>query len=172
MNNLERIANGIDSFSEGLGRSVAWLMLAMVGVASAVVLLRYGFDRGWIAMQESVTYMHGIALMLAAGYTFKHDAHVRVDIFYRQRTARYQAWTNLVGGLIFLLPLCGFIFFVSLDYVTTAWQLKESSREAGGLPWVYLLKSCILLLSLTLALQGISSICRSLILILSHKSRS
>jgi TRAP-type mannitol/chloroaromatic compound transport system permease small subunit len=118
-------------------------------------VLRYGFDSGSIALQESVTYMHAMLFMLGAAYTLRQNGHVRVDIFYQRFSRRGRAWVDLLGTLVLLIPVCLFILSSSFDYVADAWSVKEGSREAGGLPYVYWLKSVILLMPLLLLLQGL-----------------
>ena len=137
-----------------------------------MVVLRYGFNIGWIAMQESVLYLHTTVFMLAMGYTLKHDGHVRVDVFYREFSKRTKAWVDLVGTLVLLVPVCIFIGWVSLDYVASSWELKEASMEAGGLPGVYLLKSLILLMTGTVLLQGIAEALRNLLVILDTRGET
>ncbi|MBF0369652.1 MAG: TRAP transporter small permease subunit [Magnetococcales bacterium] len=141
----------------------------MVLVTFAVAMLRYLFDLGWIAMQESVTYMHAAVFMLGASYTLKHDGHVRVDIFYRPMSERAKAWINLFGGLFFLLPVAIFLFSISWEYVAASWSVWEGSREAGGLDGVWLLKSIILAMPLLIALQGLSLMFRNVLLLLYHE---
>lgn len=158
---LISFANFIDRLNETIGRALAWLTLLMVLITFAVVVLRYGFDWGSIAMQESVNYLHALVFMAGAAYTLKHDEHVRVDILYTRFSSRGKAWINLLGSLILLLPFCIFLIWISLPYATNAWQLLEGSREAGGLPLVYVLKSFIPLMGLLLLLQGLSLIARS-----------
>ena len=160
----------IDSLNERVGAWVSWLTLCMVGVTFLVVVLRYGFDIGWIAMQESVTYMHALIFMAGAAYTLKHDAHVRVDVFYRKLSLKNKAWIDLIGTMLLLLPLCIYILWSSLNYVYISWTLVEGSREAGGLPLVFILKSYIPLMACLLLLQGLSLICRSLLTIFSTRS--
>jgi len=157
---LRSLVSLLDALIEWIGRAVAWLTLGMVLVTFLVVLLRYVFDLGWIAMQESVTYMHALVFMLGAAYTLKHDGHVRVDIFYRTFSPRTRAWVDLFGVLVLLLPTCGFILWVGWDYVASSWSVSEGSREAGGLPGVFLLKGLILLMPALLILQGIASALR------------
>jgi len=153
----------IDAITELLGKWVAWLTLLMVLLTFSIVVLRYGFNLGWIAMQESVLYFHGLVFMLGAAYTLKHDGHVRVDIFYQKYSPKQKALLNLFGSLILLLPVCVFIFFISFNYVISSWQIMENSPEAGGLPLVYLNKSLILLLAITLFLQGLAEITRNVV---------
>ncbi|MCP4043634.1 MAG: TRAP transporter small permease subunit [Gammaproteobacteria bacterium] len=137
----------------------------MVLVTFVVVVLRYVFNLGWIAMQESVTYMHAIVFMLGAAYTLKQNGHVRVDIFYRRMSVRGRAWVDLFGTLLLLFPTCGFIFWVSWEYVATSWSLLESSRETGGLPGVFLIKTLIPAMSTLFLLQGLALTCRSLLVL-------
>ena len=166
-----RIADIIDRIAEQVGRSVAWLTLAMVLIQFAVVLLRYAFDIGWIAMQESVTYMHAIVFMAGAAFTFKHHGHVRVDILYRNFGPRGQAWVDLLGGLFLLLPTALFIAWISWGYVADSWHVLEGSREAGGLPGVFLLKTLILVMPLLLVLQALAGVLRDLTMIRRQASR-
>ena len=159
---LSGIARRIDSLNETVGRAISWLTLTMVVVTFTVVVLRYLFNIGWIAMQESVTYMHAVVFMLGAAYTLKHSGHVRVDIIYRARSRRVQAWIDLVGALLLLLPVCLFIGWISWEYVAASWSVHETSQEAGGIPAVFLLKSVILVMAVLLILQGISQALTSL----------
>ncbi|HED19426.1 MAG TPA: TRAP transporter small permease subunit, partial [Gammaproteobacteria bacterium] len=114
------------------------------------------FQFGSIAMQESILYLHASVFMLGAAYTLRVDGHVRVDIFYRGFSARRKALVDLLGSLFLLLPVCIFLLWSSRGYVSTAWSLHEGSRETGGLPYVYLLKTLIPLAAFLLILQGIS----------------
>ncbi|MBT4838285.1 MAG: TRAP transporter small permease subunit [Methylococcales bacterium] len=159
----------IDQTNEIVGKTVSWLVLGMVLTMFCVVILRYFFNTGWIAMQESISYMHGMVFLLAIAYTLKHDAHVRVDIFYRNFQQRTQSWINLFGTLFLLFPMGVFIIWVSWDYVVNSWEIKEASREAGGLAGVYLLKSVIIIAAILFLLQGLSQCLKSL-LTLQNKS--
>jgi len=153
-NKIENIANKLEQFIDWTGRMISWLVLAMVVVMFFVVVLRYVFDTGWIALQESISYFHSIVFLMGAAYTLQHDAHVRVDIFYSRLSKTGKAWINLMGHIFILLPVMLFIFWISWPYVMNAWEVKESSREAGGLPGVYLIKSLILVMSALLIMQA------------------
>jgi TRAP-type mannitol/chloroaromatic compound transport system permease small subunit len=144
-----------------VGRAVAWLTLLMVGLTAAIVLLRYGFSEGWIWLQESVTYLHAAVFMLAAAWALQDDGHVRVDVLYRRRSERYRALVDLLGSLLFLAPFCVFLLVSGWDYVLGSWRVMEGSREAGGLPLVYLLKTLILLMPALLLLQGVCQAARA-----------
>jgi TRAP-type mannitol/chloroaromatic compound transport system permease small subunit len=168
MKTLEYMVRLFDGLNERIGRAVAWLTLGMVLVTFAVVVLRYVFNVGWIAMQESVTYMHALVFLLGAAYTLRHDGHVRVDIFYRKMGPRAQAWVDLLGALLLLTPVCIAIIWVSWGYVASSWSLLEGSRETGGLPGVFLLKSTILAMAGLMILQGLSQAAHSALVLLGH----
>lgn len=159
----------IDQLTELTGRLIAWLTFLMVLISFTIVVLRYGLDLGWIAMQESVLYLHALVFMLGAAYTLKADGHVRVDIFYQKFSQQQRAWVNLLGSLLLLLPVCIALFMLSLDYVVISWRILEQSAEAGGLPIVYLNKTLLLLLSVTLGLQGVAEIVRNVNILASPK---
>ena len=154
------MVRGIDRFTDFTGRILAWSVLAMALITTAVVILRYGFNTGAIALQESITYLHGSLFMLGVAYALKHGAHVRVDIFYREFSPRAQAWVNALGGIVFLLPLCALVVLVSWGYVEDAWRIREQSPEPGGIPYLYLLKTLLPLMAINLALAGIADILR------------
>jgi TRAP-type mannitol/chloroaromatic compound transport system permease small subunit len=158
----------IDNFTEVIGKIISWLTLLMVLLTFFIVVMRYGFNMGSIALQESVLYFHGLVFMLGAAYTLKGGGHVRVDIFYHKFSKRKQALVNVLGSVLLLLPVCLFIFFISFDYVSAAWRILEKSPEAGGLPFVYLNKSYLLILAMTLLIQGIAEIGRNLLVLMDN----
>ena len=153
---MQNLCDKIDALNERVGKIAAWFVLAMVFITFLVVVLRYGFNFGRIALQESTTYLHAFVFMLAGAYTLKHNEHVRVDIFYQDMSSRNKAKVDLFGTLFLLMPFAGFIVWTSFDYVLNSWKLLEGSHEAGGLPLVYILKTLIPLMAVFLFLQAIS----------------
>ena len=157
-----RLVAVIDNASETLGRTAAWLSFMLVLVVGVIVVLRYGFQLGSIALQESVMYINGALFVLGAGYTLKAQGHVRVDVFYSRFSLRGRAIVDSLGALLFLLPASFFIAWISWDYVSVAWRIREGSPEASGLPFVYLLKTLLIVLPVLLAVQGVSELTKSL----------
>ncbi len=160
---LIKVADWIDAFSERTGRIIAWAALLMVLIQFTVVMMRYVFGLSSVWMQESIIYLHGILFMLAAGYTLYNDGHVRVDIVYREASARYKATIDLIGTILFLWPVCILIIYVSWPYVASSWSVLEGSRETSGIPAVFLLKTVIPVFALIVMLQGISTVIRSIV---------
>ncbi|CAN5249243.1 TRAP transporter small permease subunit [soil metagenome] len=157
---LQTVIRLIDTTSVWIGRVFAWLTLGMVLVGFLVVVLRYAFDTGWIWMQESVVWMHALVFLLCAAYTLERDEHVRVDVLFRGWSPRRQALVNVFGALFLLLPMAAFLFAASYPYVASSWAVHESSREAGGLPALFVLKSSLLAAAVLLGLQGIAELLR------------
>lgn len=158
---LTSLANSLERFIDLTGRTVSWLALIMVLTTFVIVVMRYLFDTGSIAIQESISYMHAILFLVGAAWTLQQDAHVRVDIFYAKCSARVRALIDLLGSAFLLLPLVCFIAYISWDYVLDSWAVYEGSREAGGLPGVFILKSFILVMSALLVLQAIANMLKA-----------
>lgn len=151
-------ALGINRFNNVIGRSIAWLVLVMVITMCTSVILRYAFGATMVWQTDLIRYCHSLVFLLAAGYTLRDNKHVRIDIFYQRRSKRGQAIVDIVGTILFLWPFCIAIAYYSTDFIADSWGLMEHSAEYGGLPGVYLLKTCIWCYCLTLGLQGISTI--------------
>ncbi|MEO9274633.1 TRAP transporter small permease subunit [Marinomonas sp. 5E14-1] len=167
---LNKLVCSAEAVSHYTGRCVAWLTLFMMLLTCLVVLLRYGFDIGSIALQESVLYLHALVFMLGAAYTLKDDEHVRVDVFYRDFSATKKAWVNILGGIFFLLPFTIYTTYLSLDYVSASWRVLETSPEPGGLPFVYLLKTLIPIMMVCLIIQGLADIAKNIAVVKARKT--
>ena len=150
------LARAVDAVNDRLGRSVAWLTVVMVLVTVLIVVLRYGFEIGFIWMQESVRFMHAAVFLLCAGYTLLWNEHVRVDVFYLRMREPGRAAVDLAGTLLFMIPVCVVIILFSGDYVMNSWAECEGSLEERGVHAVYLLKTCIWIFAATMILQGLS----------------
>jgi TRAP-type mannitol/chloroaromatic compound transport system permease small subunit len=161
----QQIATAIDRVIAAIGQMAMWCCLYLVLAEFAVVVLRYAFGLGSIRLQESVFYAHAGLFMLAAAWTLQAGGHVRVDIFYAQAGPRTKALIDLVGALVFLLPVTVVIGVLSLPYVARSWAIFEGSRETSGLPFVYLLKTLIPLFALLLGLQGVAQAIRAWLLL-------
>ncbi len=158
VNTITRAATIITNFA---GRSVMWLVLAMAFIQFMVVVLRYAFGLNFIWMQESITYLHGAVFLLAAGYALLIDDHVRVDLFYREASAKQKALVNLFGTYLLLIPVCILLLWAGAPYVYASWQATEGSNESSGLQLLFLLKSLIPIFAVLLLLAGFVSASRA-----------
>ncbi len=158
---LSRFADRIDRLTGMIGRTVAWCALVMVIVQVVVVVMRYALGLGSIWLQETIIYAHAALFLLASAWTLRRDGHVRVDVFYAAAAPRTKALVDLLGALLLLLPFVMTLAYFSLPYVGRSWAILERSREASGLPLVFLLKTLIPLFALLLALQGAAQAIRA-----------
>ncbi|MAI57244.1 MAG: permease [Gammaproteobacteria bacterium] len=133
-----------------------WLAIVMVGLTLSVVLLRYLFSSSTIFLQELITYAHALFFLLGIPLGILRDDHVRVDLVYSRLSERKQSIVNLLGHILFLLPLSALMLFWSTPYAISSWQIFEGSNEVGGVPAIFLLKSLLPITALLIALIGLS----------------
>ena len=158
---LQRISDAIDRLNGVIGRVAAWAVLAMAIVQFAIVMLRYTLGFGSLWMQESLHYMAAVLVLFTAGWTLRSDDHVRVDIFYADADPRTKARIDLAGAVLLLIPFMAAVVWFSWPSAARAWAVHEGSREAGGIPLVFVLKSTIPLFAALLLLQGIAQAVRA-----------
>jgi TRAP-type mannitol/chloroaromatic compound transport system permease small subunit len=165
MKRLLGLSAAIDRVNDAIGRWVRWLTLGMVLIASANAVFRYlgrftGVNLSSNAYLELQWYLFSLVFLLAASYALRQGAHVRVDVLYGRLTKKGKAWIDLAGGVLFLVPFCLLMIWVSWPWFMNSWDVMEVSPDPGGLPrWP--LKVVIPLTFLLLILQGLSEIIKS-----------
>ncbi|MFG6449608.1 TRAP transporter small permease subunit [Roseateles sp. BYS180W] len=161
MNFLLRISRFIDTLSSVIGRSVIWLIFASTLISGINAVIRKVFNYSSNAFLEVQWYLFAAAFLLAAGYTLLNNEHVRIDVVVGRFSRRVQAWVDVFGLLVFLLPLCAVVLYLGVPFFLQAWHSKEMSSNAGGLVlWpVYAL---IPLGFFLLLLQGLSELIKRL----------
>ena len=167
MKTLLELARLIDALTERVGRLVIWLVLVATLISAGNALVRYSLGASSNAWLEIQWYLFGAMFLLAAGYTLKHNGHVRIDIFYNRLSPRGQAWIDLVGGLLFLLPMAGLLAWLAWPMFYEAWGTQEHSPDAGGLlrwPVKLLLPAGFALL----ALQGVAEVIKRIGVLSGH----
>lgn len=171
MNLLSRISTAIETLSEWSGRVAAWLVLVMIGVVVFDVLNRVIFRNGSVALQEFEWHLFAIIFLVGSAYTLKHDAHVRLEMFYQNFSDRTRAWIDLFGTVFFLFPLCLVIISSSWPFIYSAYHFSESSPDPGGLPFRFLIKTAIPLGFFLLVLQGLAIIIKNLQFLMTDNRR-
>lgn len=157
---MRRLAARIDLLSRAVDALLALLVPILVGLCFVLVLGRYLLDANSIAAQEALQWLHSMVFLLGAAGALRAGKHVRVDVLQQGWSARTRAAVDIGGYLLCVLPFAGFMLWISLDYVSASWALNESSRDPGGLPAIYLLKSLIPAAAALLALQGMAELLR------------
>jgi TRAP-type mannitol/chloroaromatic compound transport system permease small subunit len=157
-----RFSRLIDSFNRALAGLMRWALLAMVLLGAYNAIARslekeLGLSLASNAYIEAQWYLFSLVFLLGAPYALRSNAHVRVDVLYGEHSPRAKAWTDLAGGLLFLLPFCLFAVWISWDFVANSLAVWEQSPDPGGLPrWP--LKLIVPIAFALLGLQGLSEI--------------
>lgn len=159
---MKRLISTIDWINEGVGRAVAWLTTILVILVCFDVVVRYCFNETQAWIMELEWHLFALIFLLGAGYAFKHDRHVRVDVFYDRFSEREKAWVQLIGGLVFLLPWTILLLYATSGFAMTAYLDNEGSPDPGGLPARYLIKGAVPIGVFLLLLQGVASILRAI----------
>ena len=133
MNSLLKLSRWIDTLNERTGRLVMWLVLITTLIATGNALAKYLLGEGSNAWLEAQWYGFGTMFLLGAGYTLRHNGHVRIDVIYQRFSARGQALIDLLGGILFLLPVAGLLAWLSWPLFAESWRIQEMSPDAGGL---------------------------------------
>jgi len=146
----------IDRINSWTGEVVAWSAVLVVLTVFADVIMRYMFQTSFVFVQEMEWHLFAFIFLMGAGYTLLKDGHVRVDIIYQRLTPKGQAWVNLLGVLLFLLPACYMVIATSLKFAHNSWLTLEGSGDPGGLPFRFIIKSAIPIGFILVALQGLA----------------
>jgi len=127
------LSHAIDALSERVGRSVYWLVLATVVISAGNAVVRKAFNYSSNSLLEIQWYLFSMIFLCCAGYTLKHNEHVRIDIITSRFSARVRAGIDIFGTLFFLLPMAGLILWLSWPLFVEAYMRNEVSTNAGGL---------------------------------------
>jgi TRAP-type mannitol/chloroaromatic compound transport system permease small subunit len=165
MSLLLHLAGLIDALNERVGRAVYWLVLVMVLVSAGNAVSRKAFDVSSNAFLEIQWYLYAAVFLLAAGYTLKHNEHVRIDVVSARFGARGRAWVDLFGGVFFLLPLTLLVLYFAWPYFLLSWQSQEWSSNPGGLI-IWPAKALIPIGFVLLLLQGVAEIIKRIAFLL------
>ncbi|MCB0547828.1 MAG: TRAP transporter small permease subunit [Phaeodactylibacter sp.] len=166
---LQHLSSGIHRLNEWIGRGVSWLTTILVVLVCFDVITRYLLSDTSAWIMELEWHIFALIFLLGAGYAFRHDRHVRVDLFYANFSTRDQALVNLLGAILFLLPWSLLVIYASYDYALISYKIGETSPDPGGLPARYLIKFAITAGALLLLLQGIASLIDSAMILAGYK---
>ena len=147
----------IDALNEKIGVICNWLVLLACVVSAGNAMVRYAYDSSSNAWLEVQWYMFAVIVMFGAAYTLKRNEHVRVDILYMTLSRRGQLWVDILGALVFLLPTCAILAWLSWPFFMQSFNVYEHSSNAGGLlRWP--IKLVLPLGFALVALQGLSEL--------------
>ena len=136
-------SRALDRVLTAVGRLASWLWVVLLAVVIFNVTLRYLFQQGRIELEELQWHINAVAFLLAIAYAYRVDAHIRIDLVSNKLRPRMQAWIELYGTLLLLLPFVGAVLVFSWPFVAHSWQVSEISASPGGLPLRWLLKGVL-----------------------------
>ena len=160
---MKFLSSRINNFIDLILTMLTGMLLIMVAILTIVILGRYLFTWGNIALQEFVMYLHATIFMLGIGYVCKERSHISIDIFSRNYDERRKIKINIFFDVIFLIPFSVFIIYISFDMVLSSWNILEGSGESGGLDYIFLLKTVIPLSGMLILLSGLSNLFDNLV---------
>ncbi len=163
---LSRFATAVEGLNDSVGAALRWLALVMVLMGAYNAVARYltrfvGVSLSSNALNELQWYLFSVIFLLGAAYGLRRDVHVRVDVLYQRLSAKRQAWIDLIGTVVFLLPFSLLMLKVSWPVVLASWKVRETSPDPGGLAR-YPIKALVLVSFALLAVQGIAHAIRQI----------
>ena len=169
---LTQLARGIDTINEWAGRIIAWLTSILVIFMCYDVLMRYFFNQTSIWITELEWHLFALIFLIGAAYTLKHDAHVRVDVFYTKFNPTKKAIINILGTIFFLIPFCLIIIKSSFSYAEMSFNIGERSPDPGGLPARYIIKGSITFGFGLLLIQAIGEVIKSSLILIESRENA
>ena len=166
---LEKWERFFDRLADYIGYICGIAMVAMMLNIFYDVFMRYVFKNGSIAMQEMEWHLFAVIMMLGITYALKEDSHVRVDVFYARFKPETKAIINIIGTIIFILPIALLIVTGSLGFVQEAYVTNEISMDPGGLTHRWIIKALIPLSFFLLLIMSIGFIIKNINLYRKHK---
>lgn len=154
------ISDVIDSLVAAFHVIINWIWVLLIVLIVTNVTLRYMIGTNYIAMEELQWHLFAIGWMIGLAYAVKLDGHVRVDVLAERLRPRTRAWIELIGILIFVLPLCYIMLTNGWPFVQRAWTINEISAAPGGLTNRWAIKAVILLAFALLGLAALSRLLR------------
>lgn len=155
----------VGQLSDFVGRIAGWLCTILMLLIGYDVAVKYTLNYSNAAIFELQWHLFALIFLLGAPYTLKKDRHVRVDVFYSRFSKKQQAWVNLLGVLIFLLPFCLVVIDKSWIYARNSYLMNEGSPDPVGLPYRFIIKGSMVFAFVLLALQGVAMALQSVLTI-------
>lgn len=151
-----RLSQFMDGVISAIGKSASWLWIVVTGVIIYAVVGRYVFGAGSVTLEEVQWHLAGAGWLLGLGYTLVTDDHVRVDVIHERLSLKGQAWIELLGLLLLLLPFLGLAVYEMIPYAFSSWEQGETSQAPAGLPYRWILKSILAVSFILLILAALS----------------
>lgn len=155
----------IDNLILGFGRIVAWANGILVLIIVLQVTLRYGFDSGFVILEELQWHLYSVAFMFGLSYAAITDAHVRVDVLSNRFPVKVKHGIEVAGALFLMLPFIIAVIIHGYSFFLDSWIHSERSNAPLGLPWRWAIKAVIPISFAFFGMAIISRMSRSLLIL-------
>ncbi|MBW2383826.1 MAG: TRAP transporter small permease subunit [Deltaproteobacteria bacterium] len=155
-----RTSKRLDASLMRCGEILSWIWLLLLAVIVSNVTLRYVFGEGRVELEELQWHLYAVGFLGGLSYCVPADAHIRVDFLRDRLSPRMQAWVELYGILLLLLPFCGLVLVFAVPFVAESWASGEVSPSPGGLPARWLIKAALPIGAALLTIAYVSRLLR------------
>ena len=164
------IVDFLNAIVRRVAETTAWLNVALIAVILLQVVLRYGFNKGLVPLEELMWHLYAVAFMFGMAYAVTNDSHIRVDVVHMSLPKRTQHIFEILGILLLLMPVLWVLFDHSLGWVAEAYRVNESSQNPTGLPYRWLIKGVVPVTMGLIFIAALARLIQEVMLLLHHAS--
>ena len=169
---LLKISSKLENILEAIGKLGAWLSLPLIGIIMFDIISRKFFVLGSTKLQEMEWHLHAALFLLALGYAYLKNSHVRIEVIREGFSTKLKAILEVIGVIIFILPYTGLIVWFGIDFVSRSYGLQEVSSALTGLSHRWVIKAFVPMGMAFLWLAGISVLLRNISYLIGLKSNN
>ena len=158
----------LNNIVKRVAETTAWLNVILIGVILLQVVMRYGFSKGMVPLEELMWHLYAIAFMFGMAYSITTDSHIRVDIVHMSLSRKSQHIIEILGILLLLMPFLVILFHHSVDWAYEAWRVNESSANPTGLPYRWVIKSVVPISALLMFIAAFARLLQEALLLMHY----
>ena len=151
----------IDKFSKWVGNVVCWILMPLIFAMTYEVLARKLFLAPTIWAYDISRFLYGALFMLGAAYALSKGVHIRADFLYRNFKPKNQGKIDFWLYLLFYFPGLLVFLYMTIGFVGESIQRGEKGMDTTWMPYMWPIKSCLLIGIIFLLIQGISELFKS-----------
>ena len=169
---LLNISSKLENILVGVGKLGAWLSLPLIAIIMFDIISRKFFVLGSTKLQEMEWHLHAALFLLALGYAYLKNSHVRIEVIREGFSTKLKAILEVIGVVLFILPYTGLIIWFGIDFVSRSFGMNEVSSASTGLSHRWIIKSFVPMGMAFLWLAGISVLLRNISYLMGLKNNN
>jgi TRAP-type mannitol/chloroaromatic compound transport system permease small subunit len=169
---LLNISSKLENILVGVGKLGAWLSLPLIAIIMFDIISRKFFVLGSTKLQEMEWHLHAALFLLALGYAYLKNSHVRIEVIREGFSTKLKAILEVIGVVLFILPYTGLIIWFGIDFVSRSFGMNEVSSALTGLSHRWIIKSFVPMGMAFLWLAGISVLLRNVSYLIGLKNKN